>query len=376
MRKIFWIAGEKSGDLHAGKVLEELQRRHPDWQHGGIGGPVMAEWGFQQLFQFDRFAVMGFIEVIKHLPFFFQVEKKIRQYFVENRPDLVVLVDYPGLNLRIARMANKLQIPVLYYICPQFWAWKSHRLLDLKRYTRHVANILPFETSLLQQAGIPSTYVGHPIAEEIEVKISREQFAERYNLNSNKRWLGFLPGSRNTEIHKMLPLYLETIAGLSPNDNEFLISHSSSVSASLFRKILQKYPGLNYHILEQDNYALMKYSDLVVVTSGTATLETAYLGTPFIIAYKANPLSFALGKRIVKIRRIGLPNIILDRDLASELIQNDATPHNLRCHITDILSDPATCRNFREELRLLHDLLGKNSASRGTAGIIEGLLHE
>ena len=174
MKKIFWIAGEKSGDLHSSIVLKELQLQNKEYQHVGIGGPLMRKFGLKPMFPFDRFAVMGFIEVVKHLFFFVNVEKKIRQLFRENPPDLVVLVDYPGLNMRIAQQASKLGIPVLYFISPQFWAWKFKRIFKLKKLTDHLAYILPFEGKYFDKFGVKSTYVGHPIAQEIEIKINKK----------------------------------------------------------------------------------------------------------------------------------------------------------------------------------------------------------
>jgi len=376
MKKIFWIAGEKSGDLHASYVMEQLNNSHPELMHSGIGGPRMEKFAFKPLFPFARFSVMGFAEVIKHLSFFLKVEKKIKTLFREDPPDLVVLVDYPGLNLRIARIAKKFNLPVLYYICPQFWAWKKKRLLDLATYTDHVAYILPFEGKFLKENKINSTYVGHPVAEEINIDLSKKEFAEKYGLDQSKKWLGFLPGSRDNEIKKMLPVYLNTMLKLADQKFQFLLSCSDSVSKTMFHDLIQKFSLENLTIIEQDNYCLMKYSDLVIVTSGTATLETAYLGTPFIIAYKAQKISFELGKRFIRINRIGLPNIILDKDLAPELIQESANAENITLHIKKILLDPERYQDFKKNLEQLHNLLGKNSAAKKTAEIIVDLLND
>ncbi|KQC08892.1 MAG: hypothetical protein APR54_00345 [Candidatus Cloacimonas sp. SDB] len=374
MKKIFWIAGEKSGDLHASYVMEQLNNSHPELLHLGIGGPRMEKFAFKPLFPFERFSVMGFAEVIKHLYFFLQVEKRIKTLFRKDPPALVVLVDYPGLNLRIARIAKKFHLPVLYYICPQFWAWKKKRLLDLATFTDHVAYILPFEGKFLKEYNINSTYVGHPIAEEITIALSKKEFAEKYDLDLNKKWLGFLPGSRDNEIKKMLPVYLDAMSKLADQNFQFLLSCSDSVSRTIFHNQVQKFPIKNLKIIYQDNYCLMKFSDLVIATSGTATLETAYLGTPFIIAYKAHQISFELGKRFIRIKRIGLPNIILDKDLAPELIQKYATAENIALQIKKILFDPNRYQDFKKNLEQLHDLLGKNSAARKTAEIIFDLL--
>ncbi|MBC8384005.1 MAG: lipid-A-disaccharide synthase, partial [Candidatus Cloacimonetes bacterium] len=315
MKQIFWIAGENSGDLHSSKVIEELQIRKAKFKHFGIGGSRMQDFGFKPIFPFERFSVMGFLEVLKHLFFFIKVENKIKQTFQTNPPDLVILVDYPGLNMRIAKIASKMKIPVLYYICPQFWAWKQKRIFQLKKYTNFICYILPFEQKFMEEHQIKSKYVGHPIAKEIEIKLSKKEFAEKYNLDLHKKWLGFFPGSRNSEIKKMLPVFLKTIKKFDIESFHFLISEANSINRTYFERKIQKLNHPNLRIIENYNYEMMKHCDFLTVTSGTATLETAYIGTPFIIVYKTSRISYEIGKRFIKIRRIGLPNIVMDKDI-------------------------------------------------------------
>ncbi|MFO7895299.1 MAG: lipid-A-disaccharide synthase, partial [Candidatus Cloacimonadales bacterium] len=213
MKKIFWLAGEKSGDLHAAEVMQALNRR-ADYLHFGIGGEKMQAAGLQTEFDFSRFNVMGFSEVVQHLRFFSQVEKRVKTILSENPPELLVLVDYPGLNMRIAEFAKKQGIKVLYYICPQFWAWKKKRIFKLQKFTDHICYILPFEGEYFQKLDIPATYVGHPIAEEITLQISKVDFAQKYDLDNDKAWIGFFPGSRNAEIERILPEYIQAIKHL------------------------------------------------------------------------------------------------------------------------------------------------------------------
>jgi len=371
MKRVFWIAGENSGDLHASQVIREMRRRHPDIEHYGIGGLSMEEAGFQPLVPFDRFAVMGFIEVAKHLPFFLQMEKKIDAWFRADPPDLVVLVDYPGFNMRIAQKAALFGIPVLYYICPQFWAWKSHRVEQLRLYTKHVASILPFEIKLLTKAGVKCSYVGHPIAEEIHISMTKDEFAEKYGLDPSKKWLGFFPGSRVNEVKRLLPVFMQTMDLYLSQKYEYLVSQAFTIQDSVFEQITSNYPTVKPHIIQGDTYPMMKHCDFLSITSGTATLEAAYIGTPFLIAYIAQRMSYELGKRFVKIKRIGLPNIILNRDLAPELIQDDANPQNIRNNIDRIMSDPEKYMAFSDALTQIHDLLGQRSASGNTADLIE-----
>ncbi|MDO9576964.1 MAG: lipid-A-disaccharide synthase [Candidatus Cloacimonadales bacterium] len=373
-KRIFWLAGENSGDLHASLVLQELTKRQPDWQNYGIGGLGMQLYGFHSLFPFARFSVMGFWEVLKHISFFLKVEKSIRNSFLKNPPDLVVLVDYPGLNMRIAKMASNMKIPVLYFISPQFWAWKYNRIFKMKKNTNHVAFILPFEEKYFKKHGVKASYVGHPIAEEIKIKFDKKQFAEKHELDVNKTWLGFLPGSRDNEIKKMLPIYLQTIKDFDPEKHEFLISKANSVSDKIFSKILQNAKNPNPVIIDSDRYEMMKHCDLLVVTSGTATIETAFIGTPFIIVYKTSKISYQLGKRFIKIDRIGLPNIVLDKCVVPELIQSEVNAVNIAEKMKNILHSESEYKQIMDDLRKLHEILGSKSVSNEVSNIIEELL--
>ncbi|MDD3050775.1 MAG: lipid-A-disaccharide synthase [Candidatus Cloacimonetes bacterium] len=376
MKKIFWIAGESSGDLHSSIVLRELKRRAENFKNYGIGGYKMQAEGFEALFAFQRFAVMGFWEVIKHLPFFWNVERTIRKILKNDKPDLVVLVDYPGMNMRIAKIAYEMGIKVLYYICPQFWAWKHGRVNQLAENTNHVACILPFEKDLLDIHRINSTYVGHPIAEEIEINISKDKFADFFGLDPNKKWITFLPGSRNIEMQKNLPIFLNTIRLMQSDDFQFIISRANTVSKNLFDDMISKSKLKNVFIVDGYNYEMMKYSEVLAVTSGTATLETALVGTPFVIVYSTSPISYYIAKNIIKIRRIGLPNIILEEDVIPELIQKDFSPEILKENLIQIIDSPEKYRMIEDKLSEIGNLLGDKIASQETADIIVRILSE
>lgn len=376
MKKIFWLAGENSGDLHAANILTELNKRKIKYQHFGVGGSRMESKGFSSLFEFEKFSVMGFLEVIKHLFFFLSVEKKIKEILTKQKPSLLILIDYPGLNLRIARIATELKIPVLYYICPQFWAWKSKRIFKLREFTSHVACILPFEKPLLDQISVNATYTGHPIAEEISISINREEFAVKHHLNLQKKWISFFPGSRDIEIKKLLPIFLETIKMFENQEYLFLISKTKTIDSVLFDNIVQQSKVKNLKIIESDNYEMMKYSDFLVITSGTATLEAAFLETPLIIVYKTSKISYYIGKKLVKLKLIGLPNIILNKLVVPELIQEEANPKRIYSEITSYFQSPEKMITMKNELSKIHNLLGKKSSSKVVSDLIEKLTNE
>ncbi len=373
-QKIFWIAGENSGDLHTSKVISQLNRNNKNIIHFGIGGENMQKAGLTPIFLFERFSVMGFSEVLKHLFFYLKVEVKIKKIFKTNPPDLVVLTDYPGLNMRIAKMAHTSKIKVLYFICPQFWAWKHKRIFQLKKYTDYVAFILPFEKKYFEKENVKSSYVGHPVSEEIEIQMTKKDFAKDNNLNLNKKWLGFLPGSRDTEIKKMLPEYIKSISFFDPEKYEFLVSKAATVSDKLFHKTIENFKNQNIKIIKNHNYEMMKYCGFLVVTSGTATLETAYLGTPFLIVYKTSKISYELGKRFIKIKRVGLPNIVLDKDIIPELIQDEANGKSIHNKILEIINSKEKYNKISDALKELHEILGSKSASKEVAKIIESIL--
>lgn len=373
-KTIFWLAGENSGDLHASLVMHKLNTEIPFIRHIGIGGNRMRAEGLEQIFPFERFAVMGFVEVIRHLFFFLKVEKAIKKLLRKIKPDLVILVDYPGLNLRVARIADDEKIDVLYYIAPQFWAWKHKRVHQLRARTRHVACILPFEPELLQIHNIASTYVGHPIAEEVNIEMDRNAFARFYGLDPAKQWLGFFPGSRNNEVEKLLPIYLKTINQLDSSKYQFLFSKARSVSNQLYTLMIEQHAKVHPFMIYGYNYEMMKYCDCLVLKSGTTTLEAAFIGTPAVIVYIANNISYQIGKRFVKLDKIGLPNIILNKKVLPELIQNEVNPDNIIKQINRFLSDEELYAATRTELRHIHDLLGDRVTSRETVKIIRKML--
>ena len=370
-KSIFWIVGEKSGDIHSAKVMEKLNAISSNIEHTGIGGTQMQLHGLRPLFPFEKFQIIGFLEVLKHIPFILKVEIALKRYLKTNKPDLVILVDYPGLNLRIAKIAHRLQLKVLYFICPQFWAWKHHRIHLLKKYCSYVACIFPFEKTLLDEYGIESTYVGHPVTEAINFKLDKNEFAKHFELDVNRKWISFFPGSRDVEIAKLLPVYIETIKKLKTlkPDYQYLISKTYTVSLKLFMSHFTDQE--NIHIIDGHNYEMMKYSDFLIVKSGTTTIEAASIETPFVIVYKVNKLSYLLAKKLIKIKYIGLPNIVFGDAIVPELIQDDFNPKELIEKMLYYMDSEDEYKAITERLKDLHKVLGDGSASDGVAEIIE-----
>ncbi|MEA1973103.1 MAG: lipid-A-disaccharide synthase, partial [Candidatus Cloacimonadota bacterium] len=356
MKRVFWLAGDPSGDLHASIVIEELEKRNPEMYNYGVGGPLMQKAGFRSIFSFSRFNVMGFWEVIKHLRFFYKTEKQIAKMLTVKKPDLVVLVDYPGFNMRIAKIANELLIPIIWYIAPQFWAWKHKRVYKLEEYCEFVATIHKFEKNLLDMHNLKSEFVGNPIVEEIKIDISRKKFAKIFELDVDKKWIGFMPGSRQMEIDKMLPTFIKTIEEYDTVNYQFLISKSRSVNHKLFMDKIDNSKAKIF-VIDGHNYEMMKYSQFLIITSGTATLEAAYLQTPLMIVYKTSMLSYAIGKRLVRIKNIGLPNIISEREIVPELLQEEVNPQNIKSKIDYYLENAGAMREMKENLVEIKELV-------------------
>lgn len=372
MKKIYWIAGEKSGDLHAALVMKKINEQHESY-HYGIGGEAMQASGLHTEIDFSRLNMMGFVEIIKHLGFLSKLIKKIQRDLTEDPPDLLILVDYPGLNMRIAEFAKKRGIKVLYYICPKFWAWKEGRKYKLKKFTDHVCYILPFEKELLEAEDIQATYVGNPISEEIELNLDKEEFARKYDLDINKQWIGFMPGSRNNEIEKILPEMVEAISYFSEDNYQALISQANSVSEIKLKNIINPVKD-RITVIRNDNYEMMRYCDVMAVTSGTATLETAFMETPHVIVYKTNPISYVIAQLLVKIKWIGLPNIIMDEELLPELIQADANGKNIAGKMLKILTDEKLFDAIQHKLKKIRRILGEVSTSEKCVEIIQEMI--
>jgi len=371
VKNVFWIAGENSGDLHSSIVIKKLKEKGTNYNHIGIGGYRMQEYGFKPLFPFSKFSQMGFLEVISKIPFYLKVESGIKKIFSRLKPDIVVLVDYPGFNLRIARIAYEMNIPVIYYICPQFWAWRHSRVSRLSSDTNIVACILPFEKELLEINRVHASYVGHPIAEEISYEVDRATFARTFGLNPDKKWLGFMPGSRDSEIIKIMPSLIDAIRRFNTEEYEILVSKSHSVNNDLFWKFIPNERNLHISIIDGYIYEMIKYCHFITVTSGTAALEVAYICTPSIIIYKTSRISFEIAKRLIRVDKIGLPNIILEEKIIPEIIQNEVTGKNIYNNIREFLTNKTKYDEQKNKLKQLKSLLSEKSASGEVAELIE-----
>ena len=369
MLRIMIIAGEASGELHGAGVVEALKRRHSDSDIFGIGGDRMKAAGCELLYHIEQFAFMGLVEVLRHLPFVRRAMQRLEQVFQTRRPDVLVLIDYPDFNLRLARIARRYDIPILYYISPQVWAWRAGRIHTIVKLVDRMAVVFPFEVSLYEQAGGQVEFVGHPLLEVLEAKYDKDTFCQQVGLDPQQPVIGLLPGSRRQEVTSLLPVMLNTLSAVQQR-----LQHVQGViglAPTIRPETIS--PMLNGHTsvatVENMTYDVMKHADLLLVTSGTATLESACFGTPLIVLYKMARLSWWIARRLVTIPNIGLVNVVAGRRIAPEFLQDAAHPDRLVPEVVNLLQDPERLKGMRKELQDVRTKLGAPGASDRVADL-------
>lgn len=371
LERVMMIAGEASGDSHGARVIGELKRRRPSVDVYGIGGDHMRREGMELLFHISSLSFMGFVEVVKHLSFIREVEQRLERVLVERPPDVLVLIDYPGFNLRFARKARLHHIRTLYYISPQVWAWHKGRVKKMKSLVDRMKVIFPFEVDLYRREGMNVEFVGHPLAESLQSTMTRKEFCSAVGLDPGRRILGLLPGSRKQEIERIFPTMLEAGAALQQKHHiHIAVGVASNLGVEELKRFIPDNSGAV--LVENKTYELMRHADAAIVTSGTATLETGWFGTPLVIVYKASPLSFFIGRMVVDLPYIGLVNIVAGKTVAPEFLQGEMTARNLVEATDRILMDSAYCHTMKVELSQIKKKLGQAGASARVAeGIIE-----
>ena len=362
------IAGETSGDLHGGMLVRELRKLDPGLEIYGIGGESMQAAGMELVYHIREFPFMGFVEVLAHLPFIRSVFKRLEELLVSRQPDLLVLIDYPGFNLRFAKIARKAGIEVVYYISPQVWAWGKRRVRLIRRLVKKMLVILPFEEKFYQRLKVPAKYVGNPLRDTVKPSLGKEEFCRQHGLNFNEALVGILPGSRRQEVEKILPAMLQACQLLHNEDQniQFGLGLAPHIDRQYIKEQLDRC-NINVALVENQAYDLMAHSRLVLVASGTATLETGLAGTPMIIIYRTNPLSFIIGKSLVKLPFIGLVNLVAGKKVVPEFLQWEARPGAIFLMAKMLLEDGPPRQAVINELARIPQLLGEPGAARRAA---------
>ncbi len=365
VNRVMMIAGEASGDLHGSGVVRELKKLNPKVEVYGVGGDKMRHEGMSIVFHVNELSFMGFAEVVKHLPLIYAMEKTLEKLLKLKRPDVVVLIDYPGFNLRFARIAKRNGVKVVYYISPQVWAWRKSRIEKMKGNVDKMLVVFPFEEALYRKKGIDAEFIGHPLLEEMQTHLSRKNFFKRYGLDPKKRLLGLLPGSRLQEIENIFPEMLSAARQIAAELGvEVAVGIAPTLEEDYFRRV---YSVDGIHLIKGATYELMENADLAIVTSGTATLETACFETPMMVVYKTSWLTYLIGRILVRVKNIGLVNIVAGKQIVPEFIQHRAIAKILATEAVRLLSDEKSLGEMRSELSKLKHLLGSGGASKRVA---------
>ena len=364
------LAGEPSGDLHAAKVAEALRKRWPDARLLGTGGDRMARAGVELLAHVDDLAVMGFAEVVRRVPFFLSLERKLDRVLQEGAVDLVLPVDFPGFNLRMTRRAHDRGIPVVYYIAPQVWAWKKKRAARLARMAARIAVILPFEEEIFRREGGDVTFVGHPLLDEPSETEDRATFCRTYGLEEGRPILALFPGSRQQELDRHLDPFLEAAFRSRIRDPslQLVVARGAGLRIEL--------PEGRNVFLVSDGRGLLRHARAALVKSGTTTLEAALEGTPFVVAYRTHPLTYFLAKQVVQVDHVALANLVAGARVVPELLQDAVTPESLERAIRPLLGDTPIRKDVLAGLASVRERLGRPGAADRVAGLVAEALEE
>jgi lipid-A-disaccharide synthase len=369
-RLVLIVAGEASADLHGSHLVTALKRLDPELTFWGIGGRNMEEAGVRILFTSSEMAVVGLTEVLSRLATVTRAYLRLKTILRKDQPVLLILMDYPDFNLRLAAAAKRFQVPVLYYISPQVWAWRKGRVETIRRCVDRMAVILPFEKDFYRERGLDVEHVGHPLLEEIPADLDGKKARTEFGLHHAAPVIALLPGSRKEEVTNLLPVMIEAAERIRSRHAglKCLLPRASTIPAELLAGLLQKSP-VDIQVMEGDVYRVLKACDMALVASGTATLEAAILETPMVIVYRVSLLSYWIGRMVISVPFIGLVNLVAGEAVVPELIQNDVTPERLAQEAMDILEHDDKRTNMVRRLQALRETLGQERASESTARI-------
>ena len=364
------VAGEASADLHGSNLVKAMKESDPAIIFWGIGGQEMKREGVKILTPSSEMAVVGLTEVFPRLRTIFGTYMALKRILKQERPDLLILIDYPDFNIRLSGAAKRSGVPVLYYISPQVWAWRRGRVNKLRERVDQLAVILPFEEDFYRQRGLEAEYVGHPLLDAAPGQLDKETALRGLGMEGDFPVIGLLPGSRKEEVANLLPLMAKAAAALSATfpTLKCLLPRASTIRQELIRSILEK-TSVEVKITDGDIYRVLKACDLALVASGTATLEAALMQTPMVILYRVSPVSFWIGKKVINVPFIGLPNLVAEEQVVPELIQEQVSVERLVQEALSLLEDGERRRNMINGLIRVRQKLGSQSASRRTAQI-------
>ncbi|OGW49794.1 MAG: lipid-A-disaccharide synthase [Nitrospirae bacterium GWC2_57_9] len=376
MKKIMIMSGEASGDLHGSNLAKEIRKADPSVSLYGVGSRYMREAGVQMVADASEISVVGISEVLTHIGAIYSVYTRLKQFLRTERPDLLVLIDFPDFNIMLGKAARKLGIPVVYYISPQVWIWRKGRIKTIAKLVRSMLVVFPFEVPLYEKAGVDVRFVGHPLTDVVRSNLTREQAKGAFGLGLERRTVALLPGSRKTEIVNLLPDMLAAAKILLSrfDDLEFVLPVAPTVQRDFVRSFVEQ-SGVPVTVTDGRVYDVLRASDAAMVKSGTATLETGLMGVPMVIVYRISAFTYyVLSKMVSGIKHVGLVNIVADDRVVPELIQDEANPQNMADAITEMFRDRSYDARIRAGLAEVRNRLGDTGASARVAAVVLDML--
>jgi lipid-A-disaccharide synthase len=374
-KQILIIAGEASGDMHGAGLVTELRKLYPDIDFYGLGGDRMKATGLEIFYHINQLSFMGFYEVLKNLGFFRQVMKKMTQILDERKPDLAILIDYPGFNLKLAEEIKKREIPLVYYISPQVWAWGKGRIKKIRKLVDKMIVVFPFEEKIYKDAQVDVDFISHPLLDVVKTSLTKDEFRNKLGIKENEILIGLLPGSRIQEIKKMLPTMLSAceIVKLRLKDLKVAVSLAPTIGKNLLESFLTQ-TRLEIVLVENFTYDLMRHSDFLLVKSGTSTVEAAIIGTPFLVIYKTGLLTWLVARSLVKVPYIGMVNLVSGKKIVPEFVQYDAKPKRIALEMYNFLTDKEKYQKTKDELSEVKEKLGEKGGYKRGAEIVFRML--
>ena len=370
-KRILIIAGEPSGDLQAALLLAQVRKLRPEWSFFGVGGPRMVQQGLEQLVGIEELGVIGFAGVVRKAFFFRRVFARMEHAMRERKPDAVLLVDYPGFNLRFARRARRQGVKVVYYIAPQVWAWGEQRVKILRTAVDLLVAVFPFEDEYFHSRGVNVFRVGHPLLDVVHADFNRGEFRRQYHVPSPAKLIALLPGSRPGEVQRHLPVMLAAVSKLGERFSPLapMIACAPGIAEQKLRSISARC-GAPDALMTRDVYSLLAACDAALVKSGTGTVECAILRTPFVVLYKTGRINFLIARRLIKTPHLAMVNLIAGKSVVPEFIQDEATPARLAAAVGELLSNPHYRELMLQELDRVREKLGPPGGAQQAAEII------
>jgi len=373
-KRVMVIAGEASGEARAARLVEELHRHDPHVSFFGIGGERMRAAGVDILVDCREMAVLGLIEVLRHYRRIKGVLERMRELLRKERPDLLILVDYSGFNLRLAPTAKELGIPVLYYISPQVWAWRQKRVYKIREVVDQMVVVFPFEVELYEKAGVPVRYVGHPLVDEVHSDFDREGALREFGMDPDRPCVGLFPGSRRNELQRLLPTLLDAaeIIHAKRPEVQFILPQASTLDRAELDTLLAG-RSLPLNIVESRFYDVTRACDVIATASGTATLEVALMGVPLLVVYRVSGLSYRIMRRLIKLKHIAMCNIVAGEEVAKELLQQEMTAERVSAELMRLL-DPQVHSETVSRLGKVREALGEPGGAARAGAVVAGML--